>query len=90
MGQRASDTRGFTLEDVVVNKKNRLGEEGQGFKIAMAAFDRTRPFVRSQLLKTKYDLLFLRIVYCVMRVSCIAYYIAGGSWSCGCSTTRLR
>ena len=45
MGQRASDTRGFTLEDVVVHKKNRLGEEGQGFKIAMAAFDRTRPFV---------------------------------------------
>ena len=45
MGQRCSDTRGFTLENVVVPKKNVLGEEGKGFKIAMAAFDTTRPGV---------------------------------------------
>ena len=38
-----SDTRGITLEDVVVPDANRLGEEGFGFKIAMGAFDRTRP-----------------------------------------------
>lgn len=43
MGQRASDTRGLTLEDVVVPKENRLWGEGDGFKIAMGAFDRTRP-----------------------------------------------
>lgn len=43
MGQRASDTRGLTFEDVVVPAKYRLGEEGQGFKIAMKAFDHTRP-----------------------------------------------
>jgi len=43
MGQRASDTRGITFEDVVVPKENLLLEEGMGFKIAMGAFDLTRP-----------------------------------------------
>lgn len=43
MGQRCSDTRGFTLEDVVVPKENVLIGEGQGFKVAMGAFDKTRP-----------------------------------------------
>jgi acyl-CoA dehydrogenase len=45
MGQRASDTRGITFEDVVVKKENVLGEVGGGFKIAMGAFDKTRPLV---------------------------------------------
>ena len=45
MGQRASDTRGVKFEDVVVPAANRLGDEGQGFKIAMKAFDITRPLV---------------------------------------------
>lgn len=43
MGQRCSDTRGITFEDVVVPKENVLIGEGAGFKIAMGAFDRTRP-----------------------------------------------
>lgn len=43
MGQRASDTRGITFEDVRVPKENVLGVEGAGFKIAMGAFDLTRP-----------------------------------------------
>jgi len=43
MGQRCSDTRGITFEDVVVPKENLLGAVGQGFKIAMKAFDKTRP-----------------------------------------------
>jgi len=43
MGQRASDTRGISFEDVRVPKKNVLGAEGLGFKIAMGAFDITRP-----------------------------------------------
>ncbi|KAG0790382.1 hypothetical protein G6F22_006427 [Rhizopus arrhizus] len=45
MGQRASDTRGVTFEDVVVPAENVLGSEGEGFKIAMKAFDITRPLV---------------------------------------------
>ncbi|MRI88486.1 acyl-CoA dehydrogenase [Aggregicoccus sp. 17bor-14] len=45
MGQRASDTRGITFEDVEVPAENVLGREGEGFKIAMKAFDHTRPLV---------------------------------------------
>ncbi|MCA9508314.1 MAG: acyl-CoA dehydrogenase family protein [Myxococcales bacterium] len=45
MGQRASDTRSVTFEEVEVSAKNRLGNEGDGFLIAMGAFDYTRPLV---------------------------------------------
>uniref|UniRef100_A0A2K5S8Q8 Medium-chain specific acyl-CoA dehydrogenase, mitochondrial n=1 Tax=Cebus imitator TaxID=2715852 RepID=A0A2K5S8Q8_CEBIM len=45
MGQRCSDTRGIVFEDVRVPKENVLIGEGAGFKIAMGAFDRTRPAV---------------------------------------------
>jgi len=47
MGQRCSDTRGVTFEDVRVPKENLLLGEGAGFKIAMGAFDKTRPPVAS-------------------------------------------
>lgn len=47
MGQRASDTRGITFEDVKIPEKYRLGKEGDGFKIAMSAFDHTRPAIAS-------------------------------------------
>jgi acyl-CoA dehydrogenase len=43
MGQRSTDTSAFALQDVVVPDDNRLGEEGQGFKIAMQTLDFTRP-----------------------------------------------
>lgn len=45
LGQRCSDTRGITFQNVKVHEKYRLGKEGEGFKIAMAAFDHSRPFV---------------------------------------------
>ncbi|WP_411025581.1 acyl-CoA dehydrogenase family protein, partial [Salmonella sp. s55004] len=43
MGQRASDTRGITFTDVRIPKENVLTVQGAGFKIAMGAFDKTRP-----------------------------------------------
>jgi acyl-CoA dehydrogenase len=43
MGQRATDTSAFALQDVVIPAANRLGEEGDGFKIAMRTLDGTRP-----------------------------------------------
>jgi acyl-CoA dehydrogenase len=43
MGQRSTDTSAFALTDVVVPAANRLGEEGDGFKIAMQTLDLTRP-----------------------------------------------
>ena len=45
MGQRASSTHQVTFEDVKVSTKNLLGSEGEGFKISMKAFDKTRPGV---------------------------------------------
>ena len=43
MGQRATDTSAIAFQDVRVPVANRLGEEGQGFKIAMTTLDFTRP-----------------------------------------------
>ncbi|MCP4807342.1 MAG: acyl-CoA dehydrogenase [Proteobacteria bacterium] len=47
MGQRASDTRAITFEDVEVPDANVVGKVGDGWKLAMAAFDYTRPAVAS-------------------------------------------
>ena len=43
MGQRATDTSAVAFQDVVVPEANRLGGEGDGFKIAMQTLDFTRP-----------------------------------------------
>jgi len=45
MGQRASDTRAIQFEDVKIPKENVVGGEGNGFKVAMGAFDCSRPVV---------------------------------------------
>jgi hypothetical protein len=41
--QRCSDTRPLFFDNVEVPAENVLGAEGQGFKVAMGAFDNTRP-----------------------------------------------
>ncbi len=43
MGQRASNTVTLTFEDVKVPVANRLGAEGEGFMLAMATLDHSRP-----------------------------------------------
>ncbi|MEL6346973.1 MAG: acyl-CoA dehydrogenase family protein [Myxococcota bacterium] len=45
LGQRASDTRALTFEDVEIPEDNVVGRVGDGWKLAMAAFDYTRPSV---------------------------------------------
>lgn len=45
MGQRASDTRAVTFENVVIPEENVVGQVGDGWRLAMAAFDHTRPSV---------------------------------------------
>ncbi len=47
MGQRCSDTRGISFENVVVPEENMVGQQGDGWKLAMAAFDMTRAPVAS-------------------------------------------
>lgn len=45
MGIRPSNTCELILEDVVVPEANRVGREGEGFRIAMNTLDSARPFV---------------------------------------------
>jgi len=45
LGFRGSDTTEVILEDVRVPEDNRLGEEGEGFLIAMKDFDMSRPSI---------------------------------------------
>jgi alkylation response protein AidB-like acyl-CoA dehydrogenase len=45
MGMRASHVSDIVLENVRVPAKNRLGEEGQGFYMAMKYFEHNRPVV---------------------------------------------
>ncbi|MFN7971820.1 MAG: acyl-CoA dehydrogenase family protein [Acidobacteriota bacterium] len=45
MGQRAADTAQLHFDDVFVPEENRIGADGEGFKVAMRTFDRTRPAV---------------------------------------------
>ena len=43
MGQRASNTVTLTFEDVRIPVSNRIGAEGEGFKLAMETLDNSRP-----------------------------------------------
>jgi len=45
MGQRASDTAAVNFDNVKIPKENLLGQEGEGFKIAMKTLDYSRPKV---------------------------------------------
>ncbi|MBI2164884.1 MAG: acyl-CoA dehydrogenase family protein [Chloroflexi bacterium] len=48
MGMRSSDTAEVYLEDVFVPEGNRMGEEGQGFRIAMETLNSSRISIASQ------------------------------------------
>jgi butyryl-CoA dehydrogenase len=50
MGIKASPTASVTFEDVRVPAKNRLGEEGDGFKVAMSTLDGGRIGIAAQAL----------------------------------------
>jgi acyl-CoA dehydrogenase len=45
MGQRCSNTTDVIFEEVKVGKATIVGGEGNGFKVAMRSFDRTRPWI---------------------------------------------
>jgi alkylation response protein AidB-like acyl-CoA dehydrogenase len=50
MGIRGSQTGELVLEDCEIPAENLLGKEGDGFKIALATLDRTRPGIAAQAL----------------------------------------
>ena len=50
LGIRGSPTAQLVFEDVKVPVANRLGEEGQGFKLALNVLDRSRPGIGAQAL----------------------------------------
>ncbi len=45
IGQRCSITNDIIFEDVHLPKEALVGEGGQGFKVAMKTFDRSRPWI---------------------------------------------
>ena len=45
MGQRCSNTTDVLFEEVKVTAAGVVGGEGEGFKVAMRTFDRTRPWI---------------------------------------------
>ncbi|HSK03938.1 MAG TPA: acyl-CoA dehydrogenase family protein [Kofleriaceae bacterium] len=45
MGQRASNTTDVIFEDVKLHKRQLVGTEDSGFKVAMKTFDRSRPWI---------------------------------------------
>ncbi|HXG25787.1 MAG TPA: acyl-CoA dehydrogenase family protein [Candidatus Binatia bacterium] len=48
LGIRGSPTAELTFDGVRVPAANRIGEEGDGWKLAMATFDRSRPGIAAQ------------------------------------------
>jgi len=50
LGLRASNTAEILFDDCFVPERHRIGEEGEGFSIAMRTLDRSRPAVAAQAL----------------------------------------
>ena len=67
MGMRGSPTRQVVLDDVVVPASNLIGEEGQGFALAMGALDSSRPIIGAQALGLAQGALDVATQYVVDR-----------------------
>jgi alkylation response protein AidB-like acyl-CoA dehydrogenase len=67
LGIRGSNTAELQLDEVVVPAANRLGEEGEGFRIAMKVLDRSRPGVASQALGIAQGALDFAVAYAKER-----------------------
>ncbi len=67
LGFRGSNTTEVILEDVRVPEENRLGEEGEGFLIAMKDFDMSRPSIAALALGIAEAALNLSVNYACER-----------------------
>lgn len=68
MGIRGSQTGELVFEDCVIPAENLLGREGDGFKIALATLDRTRPGIAAQALGIAQGALDFAVQYAKQRV----------------------
>jgi acyl-CoA dehydrogenase len=68
MGHRSSDTRGVRFNNVKVPKENMLGKPGEGWAIAMATLDHSRPLVASSALGGAQHAMDLSISYAKERI----------------------
>jgi alkylation response protein AidB-like acyl-CoA dehydrogenase len=68
MGIRGSQTGELVFEDCVIPVENLLGKEGEGFKIALATLDRTRPGIAAQALGIAQGALDFAVKYAKERV----------------------
>jgi len=48
LGQRASDTSALAFDDVVIPERNRIGDEGQGYSIALSSLETGRIGIGAQ------------------------------------------
>ena len=67
MGIRGSPTAELTFDDVRVSSANRLGEDGDGFKIAMATLDRSRLGIAAQAVGIAQGALDAAVAYAADR-----------------------
>ncbi len=68
MGIRGSQTGELVFEECVIPAENLLGKEGDGFKIALATLDRTRPGIGAQALGIAQGALDFAVQYAKQRV----------------------
>ena len=68
MGIRGSQTGELVFEDCEIPAANLLGKEGDGFKIALATLDRTRPGIAAQALGIAQGALDFAVNYAKQRV----------------------
>ncbi|BAB65033.1 acyl-CoA dehydrogenase family protein [Sulfurisphaera tokodaii] len=69
LGLKASNTAELIFEDVEIPEENVVGEEGNGFKYAMATFDRTRVGVAAQALGVAQAALEKMVSYASQRIA---------------------
>jgi len=67
MGIRGSPTAELTFDDVHLPEANRLGDEGEGFKIAMATLDRSRLSIAAQAVGIAQGALDASVAYAADR-----------------------
>ena len=68
MGIRGSQTGELVFEDCEIPADNLLGKEGEGFKVALATLDRTRPGIAAQALGIAQGALDFAVEYSRQRV----------------------